>query len=176
MDIDQNYFELFGLDVAFAVDQALLSERYRQLQKEIHPDRFAGKGDREQRLAVQFTTYVNEAFQGLKSPLKRAEYLLLLSGVEVDPQNETTSDGVFLMQQMELREDLAEIPDSTDPEAALETMSAQVDEHLNELLAEFERSFNTKQFSECKTLLSKLYFVKKLADEIEQLDAKLFDY
>jgi molecular chaperone HscB len=176
MDIDQNYFELFGLAAVFAVDETLLSERYRQLQKEIHPDRFAGKGEREQRLAVQFTTYVNEAFQGLKSPLKRAEYLLLLAGVEVDPQNETTSDAVFLMEQMELRETLGEIPESSDPEAALESMSAQVDKHLDELLVEFEHNFDVKQFDECKAVLSKLYFVKKLADEIEQLDAKLFDY
>jgi len=87
MDIAQNFFELFGLDASFDLDLQLLSERYRELQREHHPDRHAHKGEREQRLAVQATAHLNEAFETLKTPLLRAQYLLKLEGVDTGEEN-----------------------------------------------------------------------------------------
>mgnify|MGYP000081779127 CR=1 FL=1 len=175
LDIRQNHFSLFALPIQFSVDQQTLSQRYRELQKEIHPDRFAGKGEREQRLAAQFAAYVNEAYQGLKSPLTRAEYLLKLADVAVDSQNETTNDVEFLMEQMELREALTGLRAHPNPESELDIMSLQVDQTLKALLEKFEHNYGAKNFEVCKACLSKLHFVSKLRQEIEQLEAQLFD-
>jgi len=176
MDISKNYFEVFGLPVAFDVDQAQLVERYRELQREIHPDRFAGAGDREQRLAVQYATYVNEAFEALKSPLLRAEYLLKLQGVALAPANQTTSDATFLMRQMELREELSEVKDQPDPEAALDALSEHVAQAMTELQNRFADHYRAADFEAGKQVVSKLHFIVKLAHEVEQLEAEILDY
>ncbi len=95
MNLNQNHFELFGLPARFAVDTAALEARYLELQREVHPDRFAAASQAEQRVSTQLATRVNEAYQTLKSPLKRAGYLLQLRGV--DPQFETNTS----MERME---------------------------------------------------------------------------
>jgi molecular chaperone HscB len=81
LNLSQNYFDLFGLDVGFSIDRAALDTAFRELQKEYHPDRFAHKSDAEQRKAVQNSAYLNTAYDALKSPLSRAQYLLSLQGV-----------------------------------------------------------------------------------------------
>ncbi len=176
MDITKNYFEVFGLVASYTIDMDDLAVRYRELQREIHPDRFADRGDREQRMAVQFAAYVNEGLDTLKSPVKRAEYLLQLQGVEADPQNKTTNDGAFLMQQMQLREELSEVRDQADPEAALDTLSDHTGELLQQLQGEFQSSFEAEDFSAAAAVVDKLHFITKLEHEIEQLEAQLLDY
>lgn len=176
MDITKNYFEIFGMEPSYQVDVADLGERYRELQREVHPDRFADRGEREQRLSVQFATYVNEGLDTLKSPVKRAEYLLELQGVAFDAQNKTTSDGAFLMQQMQLREELSEVRDQADPEAALDTLSDHVTELLAQLEAEFQTSFEKQDYGQAAVVVDKLHFITKLEYEIEQLESQLLDY
>ena len=72
MNQNQNHFELFGLPARFAVDAAALEARYHELQREVHPDRFAAAPEAERRVSMQRATRVNEAYQTLKSPLRRA--------------------------------------------------------------------------------------------------------
>ena len=81
--------------------------RYRELQKVVHPDRYAASGGHSQRLSLQGATLVNEAYQTLKDPLTRAQYLLTLKEAVLDDHKHTLDDPAFLMQQMELREALA---------------------------------------------------------------------
>lgn len=106
-----NYFQLFGIPVSFDVDLELLSQRYRNLQREYHPDRFASAPEQKQRLAVQMSARINDAWQTLKDPLSRGRYLLSLQGVEVDMDKNTAMDPAFLMVQMEYRERLDEAGD-----------------------------------------------------------------
>ena len=80
MNLNQNHFELFGLPARFGVDAATLEARYRELQREVHPDRFAAAPQPERRVSMQLATRVNEAYQTLKSPLRRAVYILRLRG------------------------------------------------------------------------------------------------
>src|SRR5580765_3338341 len=89
VNLNQNHFELFGLPVSFAVDTAALEARYHELQREVHPDRFAAASGAERRLSMQLATRVNEAYRTLKSPLKRAVYILQSRGV--DPEFETNT-------------------------------------------------------------------------------------
>ncbi len=108
MDFTRDYFELFGLAPAFAIDAGALDAAYRDLQAESHPDRFAHAGDAEQRRAAQWSSHINEAYRTLKSPFERARYLLGRQGIDALDPNNTRMPAEFLMRQMEWREALAE--------------------------------------------------------------------
>ncbi|MEH6650745.1 MAG: Fe-S protein assembly co-chaperone HscB [Motiliproteus sp.] len=178
MAIEQNYFLLFDLPQHFTVDTALLSERYRSLQKELHPDRFAHQGEREQLRAVQATAHLNDAMATLKSPLKRAAYLLKLKGIDTDSSSITIADGKFLMQQMLLREQLEEIAGSATPMDELEALLEQVqisEAELKGLLATLVASDDRDELQQALEMLRKLQFFDKLRHEIELLEDQLAD-
>ena len=108
IDFSQDYFALFGLPARFRFDPAELDAAYRKLQTEVHPDRFASAGDDERRLALQSSSRVNEAYRALRSPLERANYLLLLRGVDALAETDTALPPEFLEQQLECRESVAD--------------------------------------------------------------------
>jgi molecular chaperone HscB len=108
VNLQSNDFELFGLTPAFAQDCAFLDARWKDLQREVHPDKFAAQGAAAQRLSMQWSVRINEAYQRLKDPLKRAAYLCELNGSPVNAENNTAMPAAFLMQQMEWREALDE--------------------------------------------------------------------
>ena len=120
----QNHFELFHLPARFDVDPAALDSAYRDVQGQVHPDRFVNAGDAEKRVAMQWATRANEAYQTLKNPQKRARYLVELHGVDLQTESNTAMPMDFLMQQMEWREALGEARAARD-EAALESLDAQ---------------------------------------------------
>jgi len=95
---------MFGLPVRFAVDQAQLDTAFREVQAQVHPDRHASAGDAGRRVAMQWSTRANEAYQALRNPLKRATYLLELRGADIGAESNTAMEPAFLMQQMEWRE------------------------------------------------------------------------
>ncbi len=117
MRLDDNDFVLFGVPERFAQDRARLDERWKQLQREAHPDRFAAQGAAAQRVAMQWSVRINEAYQRLKDPLKRAAYLCELRGAPINAENNTAMPPAFLMQQMQWREALDEAAseDELDP-------------------------------------------------------------
>ena len=104
-------FTLFGLPQRHALDRADLDQRWRDLQSQVHPDRFASEGAAAQRIAMQWAVRVNEAYQRLKDPLKRGAYLCELRGAPIQAENNTAMPGAFLMQQMAWREALDEAAD-----------------------------------------------------------------
>jgi molecular chaperone HscB len=108
MDFSQTHFELFELPTAYALDRAKLDAAYRELQNTVHPDRFAAQPEAEQRVAMQWATQVNEAYQTLKHPVNRGVYLLKLQGIDALDANNTKMAPAFLMQQMEWREAIEE--------------------------------------------------------------------
>src|ERR1044072_917959 len=110
----QSHFELFGLPIAFGLDQEALEKAYREIQAQVHPDRFAHAGDAERRASLQWTTRVNEAYRALKNPVQRASHLLELHGVDVAFETNTAMPAEFLMEQMELREALEGATQSKD--------------------------------------------------------------
>lgn len=117
VNLNQNHFELFGVPVQFAVDAVELDRRYRELQREVHPDRFATAPDAERRVSMQLATRVNEAYQALKSPLRRAVYILQLRGMDPKFETNTAMPAEFLMEQMSWRERIE--AGSEEPEALL---------------------------------------------------------
>ncbi|MFA9275398.1 MAG: Fe-S protein assembly co-chaperone HscB [Candidatus Aquirickettsiella gammari] len=100
----QNHFALFNLPASFELDRAQLDTAYREVQSTVHPDKFVQAGDAEKRVAMQWATQANEAYQTLKDPLKRATYLCYLNGVDLQTESNTSMPASFLMQQMEWRE------------------------------------------------------------------------
>ena len=117
-----NDFELFELPQQFALDRAQLDDRWKAMQREAHPDRFASEGAAAQRVAMQWSVRINEGYQRLKDPLKRAAYLCELRGAPVNAESNTAMPPAFLMQQMEWRETL----DDTQDAGALEELADEV--------------------------------------------------
>ena len=111
MKLTDHDFDLFGLPMRFAQDRVALDARWKALQTEVHPDRFASEGGTAQRVAMQWAIRVNEAYQRLKDPLKRAAYLCERRGAPVEAERNTAMPREFLMQQMAWREALDEAQD-----------------------------------------------------------------
>ncbi|MCB1692412.1 MAG: Fe-S protein assembly co-chaperone HscB [Pseudomonadales bacterium] len=175
MDFKQNYFEIFQLPVAFDVDLTTLGDRYRKAQGSVHPDKFAGASERDKRLSVQWATRINEAYGTLKSPLSRAVYLLTLSGVDMSAKANAPVDPGFLMEQMELREDLDAIEEGDDALERLDVFKRRVDEILAGLEQEFASTWQNDLDAAEQSVL-KMQFITKLRDAAEHLEEKLLDY
>jgi len=124
MNLQSNDFELFGVPERFAQDRATLDQRWKDLQREAHPDRFTAQGAAAQRVAMQWSVRINEAYQRLKDPLRRAAYLCELHGAPIEAENNTAMPPAFLMQQMEWREALDEARTLEAVEALADDVSA----------------------------------------------------
>ena len=111
MNLQSNDFELFGVNRQFAQDRAALDTRWKELQREAHPDKFSAQASAAQRVAMQWSVRINEAYQRIKDPLKRAAYLCELAGAPINAHSNTAMPTAFLMQQMQWREDLDEAHD-----------------------------------------------------------------
>ncbi|WP_105253780.1 co-chaperone HscB [Pseudoalteromonas sp. T1lg75] len=172
------YFELFSIPVNYDVDLQEIGARYLELQRAAHPDRHSGGSEREKLLAVQKTAEINDALQTLKHPLKRAEYMLAELGLELRGEQQTLQDPMFLMQQMELREELEEVKTSSDPDAAI----AKLEQHIKELNSEYSNELQSllasqeeNDWHKAADNVRKLKFVYKLKDELERIEDELFD-
>lgn len=175
MKLSSDFFEIFAIPVAWQVDSRQLQSRYLKLQQEFHPDRYASQSDTEKRLAVQTASLINQAYDTLKSPLKRAQYLLELKQIDASQDSHITSDGAFLMEQIELREALSEVRDSDDPFAALDSLRTGVEGSFAEQQNQFQAQYQDSDFDHAFNTVAKMQFSSKLLDEIEQLEAELED-
>ncbi|MEX0333743.1 co-chaperone HscB [Vibrio tubiashii] len=169
-----NYFELFGLPSQFNLDGSLLSSQFRELQKQFHPDNFATASERDRLMAVQKAAEINDAYQVLKNPISRAEYILSENGVEIRGEQQTMQDPMFLMEQMELREELEDISSSSDAEDALFDFESKVSKMFKQQLTATERDLNQTDWQQAADRVRKLKFIAKLQNEIELVEDKLF--
>lgn len=170
-----NYFELLGVAVGWQPDQRLIADNYRRLQAETHPDRFASASEVDRRRAVQLSSRLNDAFHTLKHPVKRAAYLLDLAGHTVNTDSLTFDDPMFLMQQMELREQLSACRQAEDPEQALEALMDEAEVLFAQVAENFATALNNQEFDKAQAEYAKLQFVDKLQQEAEALEGALLD-
>ncbi|EHC7290773.1 co-chaperone HscB [Vibrio parahaemolyticus] len=168
-----NHFELFGLPSQFHLDGSLLSSKFRELQKRFHPDNFATASERDRLMSVQKAAQINDAYQVLKHPISRAEYILAEQGMEIRGEQQTMQDPMFLMEQMELREELEDIADCSDPESALFDFDSKVSKMYKQHLASVEQELNDGLWAEAADRVRKLKFIAKLKNEIELVEDKL---
>lgn len=173
--LNSNFFELFELPVSYSVDLDQVRQQYMNLQKQVHPDKFANASDQEKRLSMQQTSWVNEAQTTLKNPVLRASYLLKLKGIDFSLENETTMDAAFLMQQLEMRERLENIKQENDPLDALDVMSKEVKASAKIMMSHFSECYESDQFDDARELIRKLQFMQKAENEIDAMTAAIED-
>lgn len=161
----QNHFDLFHLPQRFAIDMTALDAAYRDVQGQVHPDRFAHASDAEKRVAMQWATRANEAYQTLKDPLKRAVYLCELNGIDLGMESNTAMPPDFLMQQMEWREALQEIRASKNA-VALDEVSREWRKKRNELMRQIETVLDARNFTEAAQGVRQWTFLEKVGDEL----------
>lgn len=168
-----NHFELFGLPAVFELDKVKLSDTYRHLQSQFHPDKFTSASERDKRLVLQKAAEINDAYHVLKSPIQRAEYLLFLNDVDIRAEQQTMNDPEFLMQQMELRETIFELSASDDPETELFDFTNKVDALYQKQYQDLALKLSQQSWHDAADDVRKLKFIEKLQKEIEQLEDKL---
>lgn len=176
LELPENYFELFDLPVAFALDARRLAERYRDLQAATHPDRFGASPETPQTDPSQASSQVNAAYCTLKDPFERARYLLSLHTGDAGTGSDTRTDGAFLMEQMELREALAEAQSSSNPGAALATILTQLAELSLALDKELGCLFadpSTENLDAARDILRKLQLLDRCRRDAEMFEAGL---
>ncbi len=164
MSFDSDDFALFGLPRRFALDAAELAARRRTLLAEVHPDRFATSGAPAQRIAMQWTVRVNEAFERLKDPLRRAAYLCELHGVPIGAEDNTTMPPEFLIQQMAWRETL----DDASTRDAVEAIARSLDAHRDQAYAELAHALDDGgAYDGAAQQVRALMFVERFAGDVE---------
>lgn len=167
-DFGQNHFDLFALPVTYDVDMPSLERAYRDLQREVHPDRYAAASDAEKRLAAQWATRANEGYQTLKSPLKRGRYFLRINGIDTEEESNTAMPLDFLEQQMAWREAVVEAKTARD-EATLDALSIQRATEEKQLFARLTNQLsNSSTLADARVTVRKLRFLEKLGEEIDQ--------
>jgi molecular chaperone HscB len=167
-DFAQDFFGLFGLPARFQLDGAQLDAQYRALQAQVHPDKFSHLSETERRLAMQWATRVNEAYQTLRKPISRARYLLALRGVDTQEETNTAMPVDFLMAQMEWREAVEEAKQAADADAL-----AELERRLQHEMRDFHQQLALQLDDEnhynpaaAAGTVRKLRFMEKLAEEI----------
>jgi molecular chaperone HscB len=167
INLKNNYFELFKLPIGYRLKSSELDCRYQTLQRQVHPDRFAAADEREQLCAVQAASQVNSAYQTLRDPLKRAIYILELSGFDPADHSVRMSQE-FLAEQIELREQLANAPSTANPTSELSKLKAYADASSNRLYDELNVQFENSDYQTAIVTVQKLQFFQKLQHEADE--------
>jgi len=162
----QNHFDLFHLPAQFTVDAAALDQAYRDVQGQVHPDKFVNATDAEKRVAMQWATRANEAYQTLKHPQKRAQYLCELNGVDLQTESNTAMPMDFLMQQMEWREELGDARAAKDA-GALDGLDAQLRSERKARLVQVGQELDAGHFDQAAQGVRALMFLDKFGEEVQ---------
>lgn len=165
MKIDADDFELFGLPRRFAQDREQIDARWKALQSEVHPDRFMTEGTASQRVAMQWAVRVNEAYQRLKDPLRRAAYLCGLLGAPIDAKTDTAMPADFLLQQMQWREALQDAESAT----AVEALAVQMAEQRTQRVRRLQQLLDElKDARAAAGEVRALMFIERFAEDVER--------
>lgn len=166
------HFALFDLPVRYALDIADLTQRYHDLQRAVHPDRFASGSAQDQRRAVQMAADLNRAYDVLRSPLKRAQYLLQLHGID-NPSEATVQDRGLLLEQMELRERLGDIDGSPVMAEALARFEQDIQGRYGDAQRQFAAAYARGDLALAAATVTGMQFYVKLLREARELAEKL---
>ena len=169
--LDKNFFDIFGLDETFGLDQGGLRERFRDLQRKYHPDNYATASDAEKRISAQYAAHINEAFTTLKDPVLRARYILSQHGISSNER--THMDTSFLMEQMELREELEAARSISGGMTALMKLSDKVSKNYTAMIADLEATLDDPSepgLERADQLVRELQFFDRIQQEIEEAE------
>ncbi len=175
VDFSSNFFDLFGVDQHFVIDIDSLETRFQDLQKHLHPDRYAALSDAEKRWSMQAASYVNEGYQTLRKDLQRAVYLLKLNDISIDEETDTQMAPQFLMDQMEYREALESATSKSDPFAALDVIRRQLKAGTQEQVDDFTKAAADSDWATARNTVRQWQFLEKLASEVKNTEQELED-
>ena len=164
MNLQSTDFELFRVPMQFEQDRAVLDSRWKELQREAHPDKFAAQGSAAQRIAMQWSVRINEAYQRLKDPLRRASYLCELHGAPIQAEKNTAMPTDFLLQQMQWREALEDAKTVQD----LEEIALKSNNSGREQLSKIEQMIDiNKDFVAAAQQVRSLMFIERFSSEVD---------
>lgn len=164
LQLQSDDFALFAVPVRFVQDRAAIDERWKELQREAHPDRFAAQGAAAQRVAMQWSVRINEAYQRLRDPLKRAAYLCELRGAPIRAEDNTAMPADFLMQQMQWRESLDEAHDIQ----TLDQLTDDLQTARREALSRIEQMLDAQDDAQAAAQqVRRLMFIERFAHDVE---------
>jgi molecular chaperone HscB len=182
LPVDQaaDHFSVFGLPRRYDVDVGALEARYLELTRKLHPDRFAKADPRERRASLGRSVQLNEAWRTLKDPVKRAEYLLGLLGVEVAPEAGGKVPTELLGEILELREALGEARLGGD-DATVQKMAVEMRQRVAASLAAVGQGLSESSLAESSRVaaggleavareLVALRYYRRFLDEVEAHD------
>ncbi|MFC5427665.1 Fe-S protein assembly co-chaperone HscB [Paraburkholderia denitrificans] len=164
--LSDSHFVLFGLPEQFTIDAATLDHAYRTVQAQVHPDRFAAAGDAQKRIAMQWATRTNEAYQTLRDPLRRAKYLLHLRGIDVGIESNTAMEPAFLMQQMEWREAIEDAYRAKNVDA-LDALAAELRDDERVRVAKLVALLDSGANQPAAEAVRQLMFIERVLHEID---------
>jgi molecular chaperone HscB len=165
LNLQSTDFELFGLPERFAQDSAAIDARWKDLQREAHPDKFAADGAAAQRIAMQWSVRINEAYKRLKNPLKRAAYLCELRKAPIEAENNTAMPADFLVEQMEWREAL----DEARTEADLDKLDLTLGRARQDTLRRIESLLDEEGDAPAAAKqVRALMFIERFGDDVQQ--------
>ncbi|MFT6269416.1 MAG: molecular chaperone HscB [Alphaproteobacteria bacterium] len=159
-----NYFSLFDIPEQYEVNIVALEQRYKMLQRLTHPDRYVNASDQEKRMYMQKNSQINDGYYVLQDMVLRGEHLLEVRGIELSSEQETIGDTTFLMEQMDLREDLASAQEPAEFEALNSNISDSIAGYIDRITGLFETNLETDVHA-ARLELRKLKFLKKIAAE-----------
>jgi molecular chaperone HscB len=172
-DLNQNYFELFGLPTVFAIDRKQLLAAQQHLQSSYHPDRHVNENDRDRRLSVQVASWINQAYETLQDPVKRSRYLLEISGADIPDDSTTTADTEFLMEQIELREAVEACRQAEDGLQQCQQIENRLAQRATELADQFVACFEADDLGAAVTQSRKMQFIQRIQQQLDELQFEL---
>ena len=168
-----NYFELFQLPIKLPIDSGQLTVNYQQLQRQYHPDNFAQATDNEKVAIIQKSAMINDGYQTLKNPLKAAEYLLFLQGVDVATEQNIIHDADFLMEQFSLREKLDDIESQNNVEL-LDDFHSEISQRKKQVYQQLLDDISQQNWQAALNQIYKIRYLARLIEQIEKLQEKQF--
>uniref|UniRef100_A0A2M4CHC4 Putative co-chaperone hscb n=1 Tax=Anopheles darlingi TaxID=43151 RepID=A0A2M4CHC4_ANODA len=163
--LNPNYFDLLDVEKGYQVDQVALKKKYRNIQNQIHPDKFAQQSLEEKQLALEWSALINKAYTTLTKSVDRSQYLLELQGITISEEN-SHIDQSFLIEMMDLNESIDEAHDTED----IEELKARIENLIETQNHEIEQSFKADDYEGAKQSVIRLKYLlnieTKLRDKI----------
>ena len=167
VSFNENYFQLFEIEKSVLIDLNVLEDKYLELQKEFHPDKYVNASDQEKRISLQITSYINEAYKTLKNDYLKSIYLLKIEGYELEDQNNTISDSKFLIHQMELREESEKLIINKNSKEH-EDFCIKISELKNKCLEKFRINYEKKFYEDASEQIKKMKFYMSIENDFKK--------
>jgi len=165
-----SHFQRLGLELNFDVDIERLDQMYFDLQRQLHPDRFAGKSPKEKAFSQQQATALNDAYETLKDPLRRADFMVHFHGVDVLPEGcNLVVDQSILIEAMDMREQLSAVETLADLNDIAKHSKAEIDKVITDLSA----AFGGQDYEAASKLTTRLKYLQKMMGEVRHVRARL---